>query len=435
MIAKFSKVIEEQFPNLVKDKFLLACSGGVDSVVLAHLCAAAKLDFILAHCNFNLRGKASDEDEHFVKKLALTLGKEVLVQQFNTTDYAKENKLSIQMAARALRYTWFEGILLDFNLKTVVTAHHLDDDLETFIINLSRGTGIQGLNGMPSKTSKITRPLLSFKREEIVDYAQMNHLKWREDESNAETKYLRNKIRHKIVPLLKQLHPSFLENFKTTQNNLRETTYLNEMYISQLKEQLFVEGKGVIQIPIKSILKLEPLAPYLYGLFNAYGFTAWEDVSRLLTGMSGKEVLSKTHRLVKDRDYLLLTEVIPKNSDHYYIEEGEHGLNVPLPLKISEVGFLAQTAVNTLYVDKETLKFPLVLRRWEKGDYFYPLGMKGKKKLSKFFKDEKIDVISKEKQWLLCSENNIVWVIGKRADERFKVTSQTKNIIKIVLNK
>jgi tRNA(Ile)-lysidine synthase len=435
VLAEFKKHIENKFPELLQEKFFLACSGGVDSVVLGHLCAQCDMDFALAHCNFKLRGKASDDDEKFVKKLSESLNREFYVTQFDTNSYVEEHKVSVQMAARELRYDWFDQLMLKTNVKRLVTAHHADDDLETFIINLSRGTGIKGLAGIPAKTDKIARPLLSFSREQIVTFAETANIQWREDASNEDAKYLRNKIRHEIVPLLKELHPTFLENFKTTQDNLEQTAGLNEKYLAQLKERLFEEKGDVIRIKIESLIQLNPLNPYLYGLFHDFGFTAWKDISKLLTSLSGKEVQSKTHRLVKDRDFLLLTRLSEKNEHSFLLHENVNSIKTPIHLTISDAALISQTGTNTLYVDKETLKYPLVLRKWEKGDYFYPLGMRGKKKISKFFKDEKVDIIAKEKQWLLCSENQVVWVVGMRCDERFKVTGQTKKILKIVLNK
>ena len=434
MLNEFKKHIQNQFPELPKNKFLLACSGGLDSVVLAHLCAQCGFDFLLAHCNFKLRGNESDEDERFVRQLAKRLGKTVCVKQFKTQEYVNKKSISIQMAARELRYEWFEGLMLQNNIKTLVTAHHADDNLETFIINLSRGTGIKGLTGIPSRTRNIARPLLPFTRIQILEFAKKEAIEWREDRSNLETKYLRNKIRHEIVPVLKELHPTFLTNFIETQEFLKQISDIADNHIDQLKKDIFQENGDVIRIKIESLQSLHPLKAYMHALFGAYGFTEWEDVQQLLTAMSGKEVRSRTHRLVKDRDSLLLTSITDDLNKEFQIKEEDTEIQIPISLKINTVKLIEAVGPNILYVDKETLKYPLVLRKWQKGDYFYPLGMHGRKKLSKFFKDEKIDVISKEKQWLLCSDNKIVWVVGKRADDRFKITHRTKNILKIKVN-
>ncbi|RKR13237.1 tRNA(Ile)-lysidine synthase [Maribacter vaceletii] len=426
----FNTHIEKSFPELKPSKFLLACSGGIDSVVLAHLCNNANLDFELAHCNFQLRGKESDADEVFVKELAKKINKKINVTSFKTVDYVNLNKVSVQVAARELRYTWFSTLQEKNNLKYLVTAHHADDDLETFIINLSRGTGIDGLKGMPYNTDVIKRPLLKFSQEQIIDFAHVNTIEWREDQSNTDTKYLRNKIRHQIVPLLKELHPSFLDNFLNSQQYLEQTATIADNALNTIKKDLFQLNGSHYKIAIESLKALNPLKGYIHGLFKFYGFTEWQNVADLLDAMSGKEIRSKTYRLVKDRDYLLL-EILKENKDEVFtVLKEDIFVDNPIPITITNVEEVAECSLNTLYIDKETLKYPLTIRKWKNGDYFYPFGMHGKKKLAKFFKDEKIDVLSKEKQWLLCSENQIVWVIGKRADNRFRVTNKTKHILK-----
>ncbi|MFK7812265.1 MAG: tRNA lysidine(34) synthetase TilS, partial [Maribacter sp.] len=330
-------------------------------------------------------------------------------------------------------YAWFAKLMQKNNIKTLVTAHHADDNLETFLINLSRGTGMDGLTGIPSKTDTISRPLLAFSRAQILDYATAENLNWVEDRSNADVKYLRNKIRHEIVPFLKELHPTFLKNFELTQSYLTDSNVILNNHITLLKSRIFETYAHGFRISIDELAVLHPQDTYLYALLKDYGFTAWEDIARLLQGLSGKEVRSKTHRLVKDRKHLLLAELGVEVVKKVIIEEGQSEIQKPFHLIKEDVDSLKERNENILYVDKDSLKYPLVVRKWEKGDYFYPFGMSGKKKLSKYFKDEKVDVISKEKQWLLCSENEIVWVIGKRSDRRFSVTDKTKNIVKFIL--
>ncbi|RIV33012.1 tRNA lysidine(34) synthetase TilS [Flagellimonas lutimaris] len=434
MFPKFKEHISNKMPFLKGKKLLLACSGGADSVVLAHLCVAANLDIALAHCNFNLRGEESDGDEDFVRELESKIGVEVYVKTFDTKQYVETHRGSVQMAARELRYQWFDELLKTKGFDYVLTAHHADDSLETFLINLSRGTGIDGLSGIPEVNEQVVRPLLPFSQEEIVEYATSESIEWREDSSNASSKYLRNKIRHQIVPILKELHPTFLQNFLNTQNHLQQTNDLVVNNLNELKAKLFEPRDGAIKINIAELEQLQPLESYLYGLFKDYGFTEWEDVKALLTAMSGKQVVSKTHLLLKDRDCLILSEIKNRVSQTYPVYIDETASESPITLKLENVKNLENQDQNVVFLDKEKLNFPLVLRNWEKGDYFYPFGMKGKKKLSKFFKDEKMDVISKEKQWLLCSDNEIVWVVGKRADERFKVEDSTQQIIKITLH-
>jgi len=434
VLEEFHEHIVTNFQNVLKSKFLLACSGGLDSVVLVDLCSKSKLDFAIAHCNFNLRGEASNGDEAFVRELSLLNDKKFYITNFDTIGYVKKNKVSIQVGARELRYDWFAKIMQENDIGTLVTAHHIDDSVETFLINLSRGTGIDGLTGIPEKTDTLSRPLLRFSRSQILEYAQSQKLQWREDASNADTKYLRNKIRHEIVPVLKDLNPSFLKNFIKTQDYLSESAAMIDSQVKELKSRLFREDTGVIRISIAELLKLEPVSAYIHALFKGYGFTEWNDVENLLSAMSGKEIYSKTHRLVKDREFLLLTEVKEEADAQYQVLDGQMEILEPVQLKIETVNDLSAKNKNTLYIDKKALKYPLTIRKWKNGDYFYPLGMKGRKKLSKFFKDEKIDVVSKEQQWLLCSGEEVVWIIGRRADERFKVTENTSDILKFTLN-
>lgn len=427
---EFQHHLQTHFPELWENPFLVACSGGLDSVVLVHLCIKCKLKFAIAHCNFGLRGSESDIDEAFVIDLAKAHDIILFVTRFDTPAYAKKSKVSIQVAARELRYAWFDELLQEKGLKTVVTAHHADDNLETFLINLTRGTGIQGLLGIPEKTDSIIRPLLPFSRETILEYAKEAGIVWMEDSSNRETKYLRNKIRHKIIPLLKELNPDFLLNHAKTKEFLSQSNEILESHIQALKTALFKLDKDITRIEITKIMALKPLKGYLYELFKSYGFTEWGDVEGLLTALSGKSVISKTHRLWKDRDFLLLEEIANQNAQEFEVDIEQNQLKFPVHLVIQEVSAIKETADTILYVDKKTLKYPISVRKWKTGDYFYPLGMKNKKKLSKFFKDEKVSVLDKERQWLLCSQDHIVWVIGKRGDDRFKVTKETKNIVK-----
>ncbi|MFS4469147.1 tRNA lysidine(34) synthetase TilS [Maribacter sp. 2210JD10-5] len=408
----------------------MACSGGLDSTVLFHLSYALGLEFSLAHCNFNLRGKESDDDAVFVKQLAQEKGLTLYDTIFDTLGYVENSKTSLQMAARALRYNWFERIMRKNNIPFLVTAHHADDNLETYLINLSRSTGIDGLSGIPSKNGAIRRPLLPFSRETILEYATDKEIKWREDKSNEDIKYLRNKIRKEIVPRLKELHPTFLNNFQNTQHNLIQTKSILEGHLQSLKKQLFQKKERIIKIAIDDLKKLRPFEAYLYELFREYGFTELKNLMDIIEGMSGKSLKSRTHVLLKDRDVLLLSELIKEESSPVLIEE-QQSLEYPVRLNFSTVKAIGTIADTIIYVDKNTLRYPLVIRKWENGDYFYPFGLNGKKKLSKFFKDEKIDVLSKQKQWLLCSGEKIVWVIGKRFDDRFKVDEKTKEILRI----
>ncbi|WP_369825369.1 tRNA lysidine(34) synthetase TilS [Formosa sp. Hel1_31_208] len=418
---------------MAHSKCLLACSGGLDSVVLTHLCHDLQLDITLAHCNFNLRDDESDADEAFVMDLADRLELEVFVESFDTESYASEERLSIQMAARELRYNWFYSLADAIGFDYILTGHHADDNLETFLINLTRGTGINGLIGIPKINENIVRPLLPFSRETLESYATLNRLKWQEDSTNASDKYLRNKLRHQVIPVLKEINPELLESFKSTLAHLNDTADIVEESLNAVTKRAIVDiDESHITFKISEFKKVNNQKAYLYEMFKDYGFTAWQDILELLDAQSGKQVLSDTHRLIKDRKHLILTHIKRKTEEELLISDAENKVQTPAGILLfDKANALAGTQKTSILVDKDKLDFPLVVRRWKTGDVFHPLGMNGKKKLSKYFKDEKLSLVAKENAWLLCSKNNIVWVIGRRADERFKVINQTKHILRI----
>ncbi|HET8810778.1 MAG TPA: tRNA lysidine(34) synthetase TilS [Flavobacteriaceae bacterium] len=412
----------------------MAISGGIDSVVLAHLCKKASLDFSLAHCNFNLRGKESDEDTVFLEELSKKLGVPLFVEVFDTKKFAEENKLSIQVAARELRYDWFQKLSQTLGFDYVLTAHHANDNLETFLINTLRGTGLEGLTGIPEQNGNILRPLLPFSRKEIEAFAKTEKITWREDSSNASDKYLRNKIRHQIVPILEEENPQLLEIFANTQNHLQDASDLLKEYSKILIDEI-VDRKGEeLHFNIqKTQAKSNPKA-VLYQLLKAYGFSEWENVTDLLSAQPGKMLFSATHRLVKDREVLILTDKIPQKNADRTIEITKKNTEVSFPfgkIKIEEFDNFHKSDKNEIYVEKNAIKFPLKLRKWKKGDYFYPFGMTGRKKVSDFLKNEKFSLPEKEKVWLLLSDNKIVWILGQRADNRFKVKENSQEILKI----
>ncbi|SIR28031.1 tRNA lysidine(34) synthetase TilS [Maribacter ulvicola] len=433
MLKAFKKHIEDSFPELLDVHFIIACSGGLDSAVLVELCHRTNLKFSIAHCNFRLRGKASDGDERFVRKYAQKIDKAFFVTHFDTLGYVNKHKVSVQMAARELRYAWFSQLLKEHSSSFLLTAHHANDNLETFLINLSRGTGIDGLTGIPAKINDIRRPLLPFTRQELELFAKGQKMEWREDASNADAKYLRNKIRLEIIPKLHELHPTFTANFKNTQDYLQQTETIASAYLQHLKEELFVEKDGRIEVEISKLKKLQPLSTYLHGLFRVYGFKEMDNLKALLDGLSGKQLVSNSHVLVKNRDVLILSKIMENelNTQEYLITEEKVPLNLPVDIKFSEVSERHDNTDTVIFVQKKALKYPLTVRKWKTGDYFYPIGLNRKKKLSKFFKDEKIDVLSKEATWLLCSGEQIIWVIGMRADHRFRVTDTAQEILKI----
>jgi tRNA(Ile)-lysidine synthase len=433
MLTKFQHHIEQNFPQLKDKKLLLAVSGGVDSMVLLDLFYKLRFDICVVHCNFQLRGKESDADEMLVRETCQDRFIPYFIESFDTLDFAKENKLSIQLAARKLRYDWFQEII-SLGFDYVLTAHHLDDNVETFLINFIRGTGLEGLTGIPAQNGNIIRPLLPFSHLEIENYALEKNIQWREDSSNASDKYFRNKLRHNIVPILKELNTGFLDSFQNTLHHLQQAESLVDDASKLVYEKVVEVKANELEIHLKPLLQFENYKAYLYQWLKEYGFSAWNDIYDLVEAQSGKQIFSETHVLLKDREKLILSE--RKASDNtavFIIESLDSKVNIPLKLRFYKGVNIFETNSNCIFVDENKLKFPLTIRKWQEGDYFYPSGMNGKKKLSKYFKDEKYSLLDKENQWLLCSEDQIVWVIGKRADDRFKSKETTQNSIKIVL--
>ena len=434
MLEKLQLHLNTNFPFLKGKRLFLAVSGGMDSMVLLQLFHQLNYEIAVLHCNFSLRNLESDGDEEFVKYYCESKKIPLFVQKFDTKQFAEDAKLSIQVAARKLRYDWFYEQLADENFDYILTAHHLDDSLETFLINLTRGTGLEGLTGIPAQNDKIIRPFLPFSRVEIEKYIQENNLQWREDSSNASDKYFRNKVRHAIVPVLKELNPNLLSSFQNTIENLQQAQSLVED-ASKLVFQIVVqEEANQLKFNLIELMKLPNYAAYLYQWLKDFGFTAWEDIYDLVTAQSGKQVFSESHILLKDRDFLILyAKEIHSDMEEYFIPKELQEVKVPLKISFCNINDISNTNSNCIFVDEDFLQFPLTIRKWEEGDYFYPLGMLGKKKLSKYFKDEKMSLIDKSNQWLLCSDNQIVWVIGKRQDERFKITENTNHKLQIKL--
>jgi tRNA(Ile)-lysidine synthase len=419
------------------DRILVTVSGGIDSVVLLDLLCKLGYACTIAHCNFHLRDKESDGDEQFVKTLAEKYEIPVFVRNFDTLEYAENNKKSIQMAARELRYDWFEELRQEQSCDWIVTAHNRNDVIETFFLNLSRGTGIQGLTGIRNKTGRLIRPFLFASREEIKAYALSNNLDWREDSSNASTKYSRNKIRHNLIPLFEEINPRFTD---TLIDNIRKLKEAEEIYLKAIRdkrnEYVFHET-GYAWIPVNELMKLQPIDTWAYELLSDYNFTqaVVYDIVRSLDGPSGKQFFSVTHRLVKDRDKLLIHPIREENHRKYYIEGPFSEINEPVMLEMDVVSNSAEFKISSsptvACLDFDLLEFPLILRKWEAGDYFRPLGMKSMKKLSDFFIDIKLSLPEKENTWILQSGNEIAWIVGLRIADNFKVSSESKKILTI----
>ena len=431
----FLNNIEKNFSSLLNNKFIVAVSGGVDSIVLLHLCRNLKLNFVVAHCNFKLRGKESDDDELFVKNLAAKYKISFYSNSFNTKELSNISNKSVQMIARDLRYSWFNKLSKELGIDYIITAHHIDDSIETFLINLSRGAGINGFLGIPEVNNKINRPLLAFTKDQLKSYALENKILFREDSSNKKKDYLRNQIRLEVIPKLKKINPYLLESFPKTIKKLEQSkSIIDDRIAKVLSEVSFKKGEELF-FEIESIKNLSNIEAYVYEIFKQYNFTQWDDIVDLLDSQTGKEVVSKTHRLLKNREYLILTKKVGLQEISKLINSSKEEIKISAGTIIfSKADKIDKKNPYSIFLDSKKLKFPLKVRNVVSGDYFYPFGMDGKKKVSKYLKDQKISKYDKEKTLILeTSKNEIVWLIGMRLDHRFSVTDKTKEILKIEL--
>ncbi len=421
------------------DRIIVTVSGGIDSIVLFDLLLKLGFDCCIAHCNFHLRDQESDGDEQFVRELSEKNGTPLFVKNFDTAEYSENNKMSIQMAARELRYDWFEELRQEQGFDWIATAHNKNDVIETFLLNLTRGTGIQGLTGIKSKNGRLIRPLLFASREEIKTYALSNNLDWREDSSNTSVKYSRNKIRHNIIPLFEEINPRFVE---TLADNIRKLRESEEIYISAIREkrhEYIVREAGFSWIPLAELVKLHPIDTWAFELLRDFNFTPGviTDIIRSLDSASGKQFFSSTHRLVKDREKLIIHPIREENLRRFYIENPYCEISEPIRLEMEVVqnseNFSIPSGNSIACLDLDRLEFPLLLRKWEVGDYFRPLGMSNMKKLSDFFIDIKLSLPEKENTWILQSGSEIAWIVGLRIDNHFKIRPDSKKILKISL--
>lgn len=422
------------------DKILLAVSGGVDSMVMSHLFLESRNPLILAHCNFRLRAGEADDDESFVADFCQQNNIPFYLKAFDTNAYASEKNISIQMAARELRYSWFEELRVETRCKYIATAHNQDDKSESFFINLLRGTGIKGLSGMTQINEPLLRPVLNFSRSEILQYARDHKITWREDSSNSSLKYKRNKIRHEVIPVFREMNPSFNTTMERNMKNLSMINDLANDYIAAAKKRLIKLKGGITEIPV-SELKKEKFLPLLcWEILSEYNFSpsAIENILENLDDSSGKIFFSPSCRLVKDRDFLIIDRRSKTDSRRYYIEENQTFISTPFAMEIrshSAQGFSIPVDRKTACLDTDKLEFPLILRKWISGDYFKPLGMENHKKISDFFIDNKFSIPQKENTWLLCSGENIVWVAGHRIDDSYKITETTTRITCLKITK
>lgn len=439
MVEHFLKFIKKGNLFHSSQRILLAVSGGADSMLMLHLFVSSGFQAAVAHCNFGLRGKESDEEELFVLDYCEKHNITCYAKHFNTSEFALQEGISIEMAARDLRYEWFKQLMNEHNYDYLATAHHQDDVIETFVINLSRGSGIKGLSGIQPKSGKIIRPMLFTNHTEIVDYCTQMSIDYRTDSSNLETIYKRNLIRHQVIPLLETVNPAFRKNALKTIANLHETGQLFQQRIREIKTAVYSEDEKGAMIHIEKLQSFTPLRTILFEMIRPFGFQAdqTDDIIDSLDKESGKKFFSGDFRLVKDREYLIVSPIKATQDQVFYIEEGCNKINFPIQLNLEKLernpNFRFSTLPNVVDMDLDQLTFPLILRHWHEGEYFQPLGMTGLKKVSDFFIDEKYSIPEKENAWILASGNQPAWIVGKRMDERFKITSTTKNIIRIRL--
>ena len=451
-LKRFIDYNKEQNLFQKNDRLLLAVSGGVDSVVLCKLCKQANYHFQIAHCNFQLRGEESERDEKFVRSLAEKYEVEIFVKRFDTKEYAAQNKVSIQVAARELRYKWFEEVASSpdnyreqeggsGNEPWIVTAHHANDNIETLLMNFFKGTGIKGLQGILPRQGNIIRPLLFAKKEEILQFARENNLSFVEDSSNSSDKYTRNYFRNQLIPALKKVFPQVEENLLNNIDRYREIEILYSQSVVLHKKKLLETKGNEVHIPVLKLLKVGPLKTLIYEIIKDYGFTAhqMEEVVSLLKSGSGKYISSATHKIIKNRNWLIIAPINPLEANHILINETDKEIDFEdgkLRIKNYDLEMGKPPCSDFIAtLDAANIRFPLLLRKWKQGDYFYPLGMRHKKKLSKFFIDQKLSVTDKEKVWVIESDKKVIWIVGKRIDDRFKITDKTKKVLSIELRK
>lgn len=422
----------------IGEKILVAVSGGADSVALLHKLWKEGHKCMAVHCNFHLRGEEADRDETYVRELCKKLDIPLHVEHFDTKSYAKEHRISIEMAARELRYSLFERLLDEHDIQAVAVAHHADDAAETFMLNVARGTGIRGLAGMKEIQGRVVRPLLGESRLDIERYCDENGLCFVTDSSNLEDEYTRNKIRHNIIPVFKSINPSFLNSMKETMRHLSSVYSIFQKEIERFKREAVTHNGDEIQISLSKLRELEDAETYLFEILSEYGFSA-DSVHKISQAINtkacGKTWYSGTHRVIFDRLCLILAQSESKFAS--YNIEGIGETNTPIRIKIereeTKEGFRVSRDANCVHLDADKIGFPLTIRNWREGDRFKPLGMKGWKKLSDFFVDQKMGQTEKERCWIIESNGEIIWVVGRRIDDRVKVTKETRNVIKLTI--
>ena len=435
MLTAFTNNISAKKLFSLDEKLLVAVSGGIDSVVLVHLLEKAGYSFSIAHCNFQLRGEEANNDEKFVRQLAQKKKAPFFVNHFQTKEFAKKNKLSIQMAARQLRYDWFRELMKEMKFAHLLTAHHLNDNVETLLLNLTRGTGLPGLTGIPEKQDGVVRPLLIFTREEIEAYAKKNKIKHREDSSNYEEKYARNLIRAKIIPVLKKINPSLEKTFLENIGHFKQSDQLIKNVLKEKRNKIVQQANNEIKISISSLNKEKEKSLLLLEILSDYGFNPKQisSIERMTSSIAGKIIESDNFTLITGRGEIIVRK--KTNEDFKEIEVRDFNEQIKNPdfsFKIKEnKNFNFPKDKNIACFDLEKIGSSIKIRKWKQGDRFHPFGMKGSKKLSDFFVSEKMNFFEKQKTLVISAGDKIAWVVGRRIDERFAVTDTTKKILVI----
>ncbi|GAA0561365.1 tRNA lysidine(34) synthetase TilS [Chitinophaga japonensis] len=415
---------------------LLAVSGGADSVAMTHLFHKAGVPFAIAHCNFQLRGTESERDEQFVRQLAETYKAPLYTTRFDTAAYMEQHRVSLQVAARELRYQWLEDTRAAEGYAWIATAHHMQDNVETVLMNFCKGTGLAGLHGILPVQGKIIRPLLFAQKEELLAYINEQGLSFVEDSSNITDKYTRNFFRHRVLPPILEAYPAAVPHMAGTIERVREAELLYQEAVTRHKKKLLVQQGNTFMVPVLKLQQTAPLHTIAYELFREFGCSPAQvsQVLELLQSESGRYVATATHRIIRNRQWLLITPLAQQEAAVIVIEKEQshvHAAGGHLKLRIQDRAALGSipAAVNVACLDSKHIRYPLLLRRWKQGDYFYPLGMAKKKKLSRFFIDQKLSLPQKDNVWVLESAKRVVWVVGMRIDDRFKITEGTQEVL------
>jgi tRNA(Ile)-lysidine synthase len=440
MLAKVQNYIRQHKLLTPNARVIVGVSGGADSVVLLHILLSLGYDCVIAHCNFHLRMEESKRDEEFVRSLSKSLHFPFYSIDFETTKYAKEHHESIEMAARDLRYAWFYKLVEKLDAQAIAVAHHADDSIETMLMNLVRGTGLRGMTGISPRNEKVIRPLLCCTREEIETYIIGHDLENITDSTNATLDYQRNKFRNVVLPLLEEINPSVRQTLYNSLERFEGTLAIYDQAIGNIRDKVLISENDLVKLNIAELQKQVDVPTVLYELLQPYGFgkAVQEQIAIHLKGESGKLFYSDTHRLLKDRDFLIINKIESASNEEYFITENNTEITIPFLLKISKIklnsDFRVSKEKNCIHVDASRLSFPLHLRRWNEGDSFFPFGMNKRKKISDFFIDNKLTILEKEQSWLLLSGDEIVWVVGQRMDNRYRVTDETKDVFQFTIS-